>query len=368
MIKKLTDNRFKLYEFKKFSDQIMAHFSIQKLILVTLIFCSSALHSWALLQGREGSAHAQERADYVQNLYQVYSPFYTGPLLAPSAHTVPYQKVAVQPYFFWAKRYGGYNHNWSRTKTQSSMQYQFLNITQYGLTEFMELNVTNTAYVNRRQNQHYSGYGDTSVSLGFQMLNSVIGTPVPSCVLEVSTIFPTGKYENLEYRRLGTDAIGGGAYGVNFSLNLQKSFNSLFKRDLDPRKYHPIDLRWSFAYTINSRTRVKGINSYGGTERTHGIVKPGNTFTTIFAWQISFNKQWVFATDWEYTTTKASKFKGNNGGANVGNPTSQNFSVAPAIEFNLNSNVGFLGGVWFSLAGSNSGSFVTGIFSFTVMF
>ena len=168
--------------------------------------------------------------------------------------------------------------------------------------------------------------------------------------------------------KLGTDATGSGAYGTGFSLNFQKNFNSIFRRDLDPTKYHPFLFRWSFAYTINSRTKVKGVNAYGGASGTDGTVKVGNNFTSIFAWEFSLTKRWVFATDWQYTATAPSKFSGNNIGAVVGTPGNQNWSVAPAIEYNLNGKFGALGGAWFSLTGRNSSAFVAWLVSFTWLF
>ena len=197
---------------------------LKLLMFFSLLWGSPSLFSWALLQGREGSAHASERADYVKNLYRVYSPFYTGPLLAPSASVLPKGKVAPQPYFFWTRRYATYNNNWRRTRTRSSLQYQFLNVFQYGLTEFMDASVTNVLFVNRNQDQRYTGYGDTNVAVGFQMLEEILYSPVPSLVFQVSTTFPTGKFEHLDQTRLGADAVGAGAYGVNFSLNFQKYF------------------------------------------------------------------------------------------------------------------------------------------------
>ena len=340
-----------------------------KLFFIPLsLLSSSSLFSWGLLQGRVDSAHGAEKSQYISGLYKLYDPFYTGPLLAPSAHTVPKGYINIQPYFFWKRTYGSYSRSWNRNRTRSSLQYQFLSVIQYGLTDFMDLDVIVQSFLNRKQDQHYFGYGDTNVASGFQLLEGIIGTAVPSCVLQLSVNFPSGKYRHMQANKLGTDSTGSGAYGVGASLNFQKDFNSLFRKDIDPTKYHPFRFRWSFAYTINSRTTVKGINAYGGAVGTEGTVKVGNNFTSIFAWEFSFNKRWVLATDWQYTASAPSKFSGNDAGVAVGSPGSQNWSVAPAIEFNLNEKFGALVGAWFSLTGRNSSAFVAGLASFTWLF
>jgi hypothetical protein len=315
-----------------------------------------------------GSEIGQERNDYYSSLYLDYNPYYAGPLLAPSGYVVPRGKINVQPYFFWQRTWGVYDRTWHRVRTRSSLQFKFLSVFQIGITDFLDFNSTIQAVLNRKQDQQHFGYGDTSAQLGLQLLDDVRGKPIPACKLLAGVIFPTGKYDGLAGRRLGIDATGAGAYGTTFSLNFQKSFNYFFRKNLNPKSYHPFRLRWNFGYTISSRTHVKGISAYGGASGTRGTVKVGNNFSSIFSWEFSFNRYWVFATDWQYTTNSASRFSGNTGGAPVGLPAGQNWSVAPAIEFNLNSNFGALAGAWFSLGGRNSTGFVSGVFSFTYLF
>ncbi len=343
-----------------------SHFFALILFVITLI--STPLSSWGLLEGRQNSAHADERAQFVKGLYKVYDPFYLGPLLAPSAHTLPKGYYNIQPYFNWQRTYGAYDSSWRVQRSLSSLRFTYLSVIQYGLTEFMDTDVVIQAFGNRSQKLRTFGYGDTSLSFGFQMLEGEIGTWIPSCKLATSINFPTGRFQNADPAREGTDLMGSGSYSPQISLNFQKEFNSFFKKDLDAREYYPFRFRWTFAYQINPPVKVKGINTYGGTLATNGKVKPGNNFTSIFAWEFSFNQHWVFATDWQYSVSSPSKFKGNTGGEFVGGPGNQNLSVAPAIEFSLNSNFGVLAGVQFSLAGRNSAAFVTGLFSFTYLF
>lgn len=328
----------------------------------------SHLFSYGLLQGRTRYRHDQDERSFMEDIYHTYSPFYTGPLLAPSAHTVPKGKVNVQPYLFWQKVYGAYDRKWKQKHVASTVTLQSLVIAQYGLTNFMDINLSTQGVYKQFGNQHGYNLGDSTATVGFELLSDFLNTGWPACAVEVGAIFPTGHFEKLNDRRLGTDFAGGGAYAGTISLNFQKSFNKIFRRAVDPLKYHPFLFRWSFGYEIPGKVNVKGINAYGGANNTNGKVTPGQTFTTIFAWEYSFTKQWVFATDWQYTASQKTTFYGIDGGAKVGGPANQNWSVAPAIEFNMNSNFGALVGVWFSIGGRNSNQFVNGIFSFTWLF
>jgi hypothetical protein len=334
--------------------------------LLGLTFPLSA--TYGLLQGQSRERFDQQEREFYADIFHTYSPFYTGPLLAPSANVVPKGKVNIQPYLFWKKVYGTYNREWKKEHALSSVTLQPFCIFQYGLTDFLEVNVSCQAFYNQKGTQHNFNYGDMSIAFGFQILKDFLVSMVPACVGEVGVSLPTGKYQKLSNKKNGTDSTGAGAFVPNVSLNFQKNFNKWFKKRLDPLHYHPFLLRLSVAYDFQSAVKVKGINTYGGTRATNGRVKPGGTFTTIFAWEYSLTERWVFATDWQYTASSKTTFSGKDGGATVGGPANENFSVAPAIEFNINSNVGVLAGAWFSFAGRNSNQFVNGIFSFTWLF
>lgn len=341
---------------------------VKNYVFLTLFLTSfSSLHSWGLLQGKVRSEIAQEHNEYYTQMYLDYNPFYSGPLLAPSAYTVPKGKINVQPYFFWQRNWGIYDRTWHRVRTRSSLQFKFLSVFQLGVTDFLDLNSTIQAVLNRKEDQHHFGYGDTSFLVGLQLLDGIRGKAMPACKLLAGVIFPTGKYDGLLEQRLGIDATGAGSYGTTFSLNFQKNFNYLIKDTSDPKASHPFRIRWNFGYTISSNTHVKGISAYGGDKNTRGTVHVGNNLSSIFAWEYSFNRFWVFATDWQYTFSSKSTFSGKTTEP-VGTPESQNWSVAPAIEFNLNSNFAALAGAWFSLGGKNSLGFVSGVFSFTYLF
>ena len=324
---------------------------------------------YGLLQGKRSAVHDQQERAFMQEIYHTYSPFYTGPLLAPSGNVVPKGHVNVQPYLFWQKVYGAYTRDWHQAHIPiSSVSLQPLAVIQYGMTEFMDFNLTVQAFWKQQGNQRDFNYGDTQFTLGFQLMQDFLHSAWPACVFEVGMRFPTGKYHKRDPFKNGTDITGSGSYATTFSLNFQKNFNRIFRRAINPLEYHPFLFRLSFGYEINSKVNVKGLNAYGGAPGTRGKVRPGDEFVVVFAWEYSLTERWVFATDWQYQYAPRTTFSGRDGGAPMGGPENQNFSVAPAIEYNINGKMGVLSGVWFSFAGRNSDQFVTGIISLTALF
>lgn len=347
----------------------MHRYKLILFFLFSALGVSSPLFAtYGLLQGQGRERFDQQEREFYSDIYHTYSPFYTGPLLAPSASSVPKGKVNIQPYLFWQKNYGTYDRNWRQQHKASTVTLQPLCIFQYGLTHFLEINMTCQGWYKQSGTQSDFNYGDMSFALGVQLLKDFIKSFLPAFLVEAGVSLPTGRYQKLSPKKNGTDSSGGGAFIPSVSLNFQKNFNRWFKKRMDPTDYHPFRLRLSCGYDFPSSVKVKGLNTYGGAHTTKGTVKPGGIFTTIFAWEYSLTKNWVFATDWQYQAASKTTFSGRDGGATVGSPASQNWSVAPAIEFNANSNFGVLAGVWFSFAGRNSNQFVSGILTATWLF
>jgi hypothetical protein len=78
--------------------------------------------------------------------------------------------------------------------------------------------------------------------------------------------------------------------------------------------------------------------------------------------------------DIAYTYSAKTTFTGSPGTtalgtpASVGGPFNEQLSLAPALEYNPNGNLGFIAGCWFSVWGKNSLDFVSGVASVTWTF
>ncbi len=132
---------------------------------------------------------------------------------------------------------------------------------------------------------------------------------------------------------------------------------------------HPLRLRANLAYTIPSFVKVHGFNSYGGGYGTDARVHPGNSWLFDGAFELCIDHYWVFACDMLYTYANKTSFTGTQGTlangtpAPLGSGSSYSWSLAPAVEYNWNENLGILVGAWFTVAGRNTPNFAGGIFS-----
>lgn len=296
---------------------------------------------------------------------EIFNPWYTGPLLTPSASMMPVGVGNTQPYLFITDTYASFNED-RKSVSLPSHQVQLKGAAnlQTGITDSFDLNVNFSGVSNWQYGTNGGGYGDMSVVAGF-LINKQTRY-APQVKFTVTQSFPTGSYKNLSTNGYNLGATGAGAYSTQFGL----AFGKLVAWNTQ----HPMNMRLFFGYQISTPIHVKNFNAYGGGFGTNGTVHPGNSLSVDFGYEYSINQRWVLATDIVYTATNRTKFHGNPGTladgtpASVGSGYSDNLSLSPAIEYNFNENIGFIGGVWFSVYGRNSGNFASGILSVTISF
>jgi hypothetical protein len=295
---------------------------------------------------------------------EMFNPWYAGPLLTGSASMMPPGMGNIQPYLFATDNYAVYT---SKRKVQDVPDLWSVNpqvIVQAGLTSWLDLAFLAQTQTNSRHRTQSTFLGDTSLFAGFKILKQ--GLWVPGIKVGLNETFPSGKYKNLKANRNGTDSTGGGSYVTGLSLKFGKLLFWSYK--------HPMNLRLTMTYNIPSTVQLRGLNSYGGGIGTSGKVRPGNNFNASFGMEYSFTQRWVFATDVVYQVAARTKFTGTPGLNPNGTPalngsgSNDQLSLAPAIEYNPNPNLGILGGVWFSVYGRNSSDFLSGIISVTYTF
>ncbi len=290
---------------------------------------------------------------------KIFIPWYTGPLIASSANNVPPGHINLQPYFYMKLTHAEYNHERRSVDIPNISSLSPLFIFQVGLTDWLDFTTAPQGNFQWQKSAFGGSFNDLPLQFGFQIYHE---TPyIPSIRFVLGELFPTGKYQNLNPTRLGLDSGGQGAYQTIFGLNISKVFWWF--------KLNPIALRFASSYNVaNAKVNVKNYNTYGGGFGTDGKVSVGNTLNLDLGLEISINQKWVFATDLCYTSSQKSTFKGFTAqGTNVGSPSSDQLSIAPAIEYNINSNSGFIGGVWFTATGRNSANFVQLVLSYTIL-
>ncbi len=301
-----------------------------------------------------------------------YNPWYTGPLIAPSATIVPSGKVNIQPYLYYFNNFGQYNNHGRYQKVQSTLVIEIVSVNQFGLTDRMDTQVTVEAFYKYRKQQKAFRYGDTNWQVGFQLLKSDdLYWWKPDLKFIVGETFPTGQYQKLNPNKLSTDSSGAGSFQTSVGIAYQKTF---YKVRLYKGQYNPFRVRSYSSYTFPSKVRVRGFNTYGGGFGTDGKVTPGGIFTNVSSVEYSLSQRWVLALDGQMSINAATHYKGDlgsnigGGEASMGSGSSDQFSLAPALEYNVSSTYGWIAGAWFTIGGRNNTDFVTALLSFTVLF
>lgn len=299
---------------------------------------------------------------------KMFNPWYTGPLLAPSATLIEPGSYNIQPYLFTTWNYGKYQQSGKMERSPTLFQIYPQMPFQFGITSWMQGVITLKAQYNKENGRSFFDFADLPISLGFPLLKQ--GPYVPAILFSIQEVFPTGKYQKLNPTKNGIDATGSGAYVTNFYLNFGKVVWWWWLS-------HPMAFRLSLEYSVPSNVNVKGFNAYGGGYDTLGKVHPGQTFSADFGYEFSFTQHWALALDIVYNYSFKTTFNGYPGRvakdinadlASVGGPYNDQLSLAPAVEYNWNENLGLIVGAWFTLWGRNSTAFASGVFSLEYTF
>lgn len=324
-----------------------------------LITCSTYISAKGGGETVKSPRQIQQELNQAQTDYTIaskmFSPFYGGPLLTGGAHNCAVGHVNIQPYLFIIDNYGIYTSNRKTKKEPDFWNVNPVFIFQTGITNWLDFQISPEANYNTTRNQGSVNWGDLQTTLGFQLLKE--SPYVPALRLTFSETFPTGHYEHLNPAKFGTDAMGTGSFETQLTLNISKVLWNF--------PLHPMQVRGNVVYIIPSNVDVHGFNSYGGGYGTDGTVFPGNELQLYGAVEISIVQTWVFALDAVYKYFDKTRFSGysgvsgTGGAASLGAPSGDQFSLAPAIEYNPSATQQFIFGSWFTVFGRNSNAFVS---------
>lgn len=288
-------------------------------------------------------------------------PWFTGPLLAPSAHVVPIGYVNIEPYIFYTVTTGTYDSDWKSFSIPNITVANFQFLFYIGLTEWADLLVLPQASWNSTRGTSSATFGDLQLQLDFQLYENRKDKHAPAFKFFVRETFPTAKFDQGNRDKFGTDIGGRGAFCTTFGLVLAKlhEFPSC----------HFLSWRINPFYSLATKVDVSGINFYGGAPNTKGCVTPEMLFGTIFAFEYTITQNLVFAVDLEGVYGTKRSFKGFSGtlpGAPespliLNLPDSVAFSIAPALEYNFNSSFGIIAGGWLTFAGKNAPKFYSAV-------
>lgn len=284
-------------------------------------------------------------------------PWLTGPLLAPSGHVVPAGHWSIEPYLFVTTTYGHYGSNWHTISVPKFYNTNVQVPIQYGLVKLIDVEIVPSFSWNHTDGASNWVINDLPLVIDIQLLSDKPGKWWPAIKLTLGANAPIGKYQKLDPHKLGTDIGGAGTWNERIALVFSRLFHISGAMYYAPRLF--------FGYTIPNPFHVKNLNAYGGAKGTHGKVYPGNTFTTIVGMELSLTPNWALACDFQYQHGNKTRFSGK-ATARMGGPSNEQFSVAPAFEYNWNANIGIIAGSWFSFAGRNSAEFASAVVAVSI--
>lgn len=306
----------------------------------------------------------QEELNKAQAKYEhalkLFNPWYTGPLITSSATMVPPGYYMWQPYIYFTDTYANYDVHRHVVDRPNLFSIKVLPVLfQIGVTPSVDTIIIMGGQANWSKGHSGGGFNDVVASVGFLINEQSLY--VPKFKFTISQSFPTGKYQRLRTDGLALDGTGAGAWQTSFTFAMGKV---IFWNTL-----HPLNARFTITGTLSTPVHVRSFNVYGGGFKTNGTVRPGNAYSADLGLELSITQPWVAALDIVYNWSNKTTFHGNPGfnadgtPATVGTGYSDQLSLAPAIEYNFNENMGILWGVWFTVRGRNAGDFVSGIFS-----
>ena len=292
------------------------------------------------------------------------TPWFTGPLLTPSGHVVPNGHYNIEPYEYVTTNYGLYDAQWQGHSTPKFYNLMTQISVQIGLPANFDFVFTpEWSWNHREEGASQWTINDLTFGFDYQLYDHKKGSWWPSTKLAIRADLPIGKYQKLNPRLLRTDIGGTGSWlpriGIDFAHIFWWGGHVFFAP------------RLNFQYVIPTPVHVKGHNTYGGGHHTHGKVFPGQTFIALFGFEISLSQRWAIAGDINYVHLNKTRFKGHTGSTHgipnkMGSPSSESWSLAPALEYNWNENYGIIAGVWFSVAGRHWPEFASGVIAVNI--
>lgn len=319
---------------------------IKRFLLSALAFGISSLQAIQIPVGHYAKPHPT-----------IQAPWFTGPLLAPSGLTIPPGHCNIEPYIYMTANTGQYNSHWKRIKMETFWVTQLQPSLQFGINSWLDFQFNPTLTYNYTKGAGKWVLGDMPIGFDIQLFST--HRPITSwnigIKLALKEIVPLGKYQKLSPKKLLTDAGGQGSWQTGIGIVWGNVFY------LGGNYF--VTWRNSFQYLLPAPVHVKNLNAFGGGPGTNGTVYPPQNFQFDTAIEINFNQNWAFAMDVVGSWSGKSRFKGETFVDNT-RPSSAQFSLAPAIEYNWNADIGIIFGAWFSFAGRNATQFTSGVFAF----
>jgi hypothetical protein len=284
--------------------------------------------------------------------------WWTGPLLAASASTLPQGHFLVEPYLFDVITYGRLDAAGNRVSTPHKNDFGSQSYVLYGVTDRISAGIIpRFGYLKSSQGPGSPGVqaGDLTLQAQYRLTQFQEGSWIPTLSFVVGETVPTGKYDHLDQHP--GDGFGAGAYTTTLSLYSQQYFWLSTGRILR--------MRLDLSYSLSSAVALQGVSVYGTGTGFSGHAHPGDSLTVDVSWEYSLTRNWVLAFDVVYehdaSTTVTGSYAASSG-------DSWSLGVAPGIEYNFNSRIGVIAGTRIIPTGRNTSLSVTPVVAINMVF
>src|SRR5260370_13239554 len=251
----------------------------------------AALMIAGLFVGAAG-AEAQQEASPPSSVVRqsLDDAWWTGPMLAPSAATLPRGHFLIEPYLYDAI-------------AAHSNGFGSLTYVNYGLADRVAVGLIPTAGFNKVSNGPSSsgvGMGDLTLQTQYRLTKFHIGGWIPTTSVAVQETLPTGKYDRLSDRP--SDGLGSGAYSTTLALYSQTYFWMPNGRILR--------MRFNVSEGFSNNVKVEDVSVYGTGAGFRGHTKPAGSCFADASWEYSLTRSWVPAFLATYPHTDNTRFNG----------------------------------------------------------
>jgi hypothetical protein len=291
--------------------------------------------------------------------------WWTGPLLAPSANTLPQGHMLIEPYLYDVTTQGFYNSTGTRVSAPHANEFGSLTYFNYGLFNKFTVGVIPVfGYneVSHGPNSSSLEVGDLNVQAQYRLRLFREGGWLPTISVNFQETLPVGKYDQLGNNT--NNGLGSGAYTTTLGFYTQTFFWMPNGRILRTR----FNATQAFSHSAS----IQDVSVYGTTQGFRGHASPGAALFLDLAAEYSITRHWVLAGDAVYRH----QYNTAVSGYNLSDPAtsiflnsgpSQVFGFAPAFEYNFTSKVGFIAGARIFPAGKNTTDSITPVIAVNIV-
>lgn len=279
--------------------------------------------------------------------------WWTGPVSASSAETLPRGHVLLEPYLFDVRQAGA-DH-------LGSLTYLL-----YGLTDRTTIGAIPTFGSTRIRGsgrKRRIAANDLTLTVQHRLNRAHEGALVPTVSLVIQQSVAIGRFDRLD-----------GDVGRGIGAGTPTTLIGLYAQRVDRMSGgRPLRTRVNLTHSFPWSTNVRGDSVFGTPAGYRGTVRPGGTTVLDLSVEYSLSRSWVLATDFVLRRTAADRLDGSTGAMGEPRlrsrlPAATGVSVAPAVEYSWSSTRGVLLGVGISPRSGASASTVTPVVAFNAFF